>query len=43
MTAVLLVERLATSRNCDPSAVLRKLTECFELKEQYTRTLKCCN
>jgi hypothetical protein len=35
MTALLLVERLATSLGCEPDAVLAKLSRCFELKRRY--------
>jgi hypothetical protein len=35
MTAVLLVERLATSLGCEPDAVLAKISRCFELKRRY--------
>lgn len=39
MTAILLVERLATASGCTPMAVLNKMAECFELKRVFSKTL----
>jgi hypothetical protein len=35
MTTILLIERLAAARNCDPRTILRKVAGCFQLKEQF--------
>jgi hypothetical protein len=40
MTAMLLLERLAASYQCDPLAVLDKVARCFALKRKYTDALK---
>ena len=40
MTAVLLVERLATASGHDPNAVLRKMADCFTVKRELSKTLK---
>jgi hypothetical protein len=34
MTAVLLVERIASACNCDPFSVLEKMADCFKLKRR---------
>ena len=43
MTAILLVERLATSVGCDPCAVLDRMADCFEVKRRYVESLKHCS
>ena len=43
MTAVLLVERLAASLECDPLVVLENMARCFAFKRRYLQSLKGCN
>src|SRR5262245_33368831 len=38
MTAILLVERLATAYNCDPRVILGKIARCFDVKEAHQRS-----
>lgn len=40
MTAVLLVERLATASGHEANAVLRKMADCFTVKRELSKTLK---
>jgi hypothetical protein len=40
MTAVLLVERLASASGCEPDVVLSKLAGCFELKRLHAEALE---
>lgn len=43
MTALLLVERLATAQGCEPAAVLQKMADSFETKRRATATLSHSN
>lgn len=40
MTAVLLVERLAASFDCEPRALLEKMANSFELKREFAAARK---
>ena len=40
MTAVLLVERLATGSGCDPDAVLERMADCYAFKRRFAGSLK---
>jgi hypothetical protein len=40
MTAVLLVERLATASGREPGVVLSKMADCFAVKRELAKTLK---
>jgi len=40
MTAVLLVERMATKHACEPSVVLEKIASCFKLKQRLTEPVR---
>jgi hypothetical protein len=40
MTAVLLVERLATASGREPNAVLSKMADCFTVKRKLAKTSK---
>jgi hypothetical protein len=40
MTAVLLVERLATASGREPNAVLSKMADCFAVKRELAKTSK---
>jgi hypothetical protein len=40
MTAVLLVERLATSLDRDPLSVLTTMARCFDIKRKFARDVK---
>jgi hypothetical protein len=40
MTAVLLVERLASGAGCDPNAVLERMADCYAFKRRFAGSLK---
>lgn len=39
MTALLLVERLATAFDCEPGVLLARMANCFELKRRHAGSL----
>jgi hypothetical protein len=39
MTALLLVERLASAHGCEPAAVLQKMADSFDIKRRATASL----
>jgi hypothetical protein len=40
MTAVLLIERVAATYECEPAAVLNHIARCFEMKQELVTTLE---
>jgi hypothetical protein len=40
MTAVLLIERVAATYECEPAAVLNHIARCFELKQEHLTALE---
>lgn len=43
MSAILLIERLASAHRCDPRAVLRMIEQCFEKKAELMQATDHCN
>ena len=43
MSAILLIERLATAHRCDPRGVIRMIELCFEKKAELARRSDRCN
>lgn len=40
MSAILLIERLATAHQCDPRSVVNKIVRCFDIRDGYLRATK---
>ena len=40
MSAILLIERLASAHQCDPRAVITKIARCFDIRDGYLRAAK---